>query len=166
VESFLLYKAGVNARGFFSLANYYYVNRQEYVDHLNLVQMRGSTDLMPFVAFSLRGLIEELEGVHEDVLAEVRVIAFRDYARETLSMHDRLGTSAGERQLRLLTLMGRSAVSLKELRDGRHPLSHLYRNVSLRTLARDVSWLKEHRLIEVDGDELRARIDLMTDFTA
>ena len=166
VESFLLYRAGVNARGFFSLANYYYRNRQEYVDHLNLVQMRGSTDLTPFVAFSLRGLVEELEAVHEEVLAEVRVIAFRDYARETLSMHDRLGTSAGERQLRLLTRMGRSTVSLKELRAGRHPLSHLYRSVSSRTLARDVSWLKEQQLIEVDGDELRARVDLMTGYTA
>ena len=31
VESFLLYGAGVNARGFFSLANYFYRNRQEYV---------------------------------------------------------------------------------------------------------------------------------------
>ena len=166
VESFLLYRAGVNARGFFSLANYYYRNRQEYVDHLNPVQMRGSSDLTPFVTFSLRGLVEELEAVHEEVLAEVRVIAFRDYARETLSMYGRLGTSAGDRQLRLLTHMGRSTVSLRELRFGRHPLSHLYRNVSARTLARDLSWLKEHRLIEVDGDELRARIDLMTGFTA
>ena len=62
--------------------------------------------------------------------------------------------------------MGRSTVSLKELRSGRHPLSYLYRNVSSRTLARDVNWLKEQQLIAVEGDELRARIDLMTDFTA
>ena len=166
VESYLLYGAGVNARGFFSLANYYYRNRQEYVDQLNLVQLRGSTDLTPFVSFALRGLVEELEAVHEEVLAEVREIAFRDYARETLSMHDRLGTSAGERQLRLLIHMGRSPVSLKELRSGRHPLSHLYRGVSGRTLARDVRWLREHQLVEIDGDEMRARVDLMTDFTA
>ena len=166
VESYLLYGAGVNARGFFSLANYYYRNRQEYVDQLNLVQLRGSTDLTPFVAFALRGLVEELEAVHEEVLAEVREIAFRDYARETLSMHDRLGTSAGDRQLRLLTQMGRSPVSLKELRSGRHPLSHLYRNFGSRTLARDVRWLREHQLVKIDGDEMRARVDLMTDFTA
>ena len=166
VESFLLYKAGANARGFFSLANYYYVNRQEYVDQLNLVQLRGSTDLTPFVAFALRGLVEELEAVHEEVLAAVRVIAFRDYARETLADSGRLGTPAGERQLRLLTALGSISVSLKELRSGRHPLSYLYRNVSARTLARDVSWLTEQQLIESVGDELRARVDLMTGFTA
>ena len=166
VESFLLYKAGVNVRGFFSLANYYYLNRQEYVDQLNLVQLRGSTDLTPFVAFALRGLVQELEAVHAEVLAEVRVISFRDYARETLASNGRLGTPAGERQLRLLTEMGSISVSLKELRSGRHPLSRLYRNVSARTLARDVSWLKEQQLIEAVGDELRARVDLMTRFTA
>ena len=166
VESFLLYRAGVNARGFFSLANYYYRNRSEYVKQLNLVQLRGSTDLTPFVAFSLRGLVEELEAVHEEVLAEVRVIAFRDYARETLATHGRLGTSAGERLLRLLSAMGREVVSLRELRSGKHPLSHLYRGVSGRTLARDVRWLREEQLIEVDGDEMRARVDLMTGFTA
>ena len=166
VESFLLYGAGVNARGFFSLANYYYRNRQEYVDQLNLVQLRGSNDLTPFVAFSLRGLVEELEAVHDEVLAEVRVIAFHDYARETLSMHDRLGTSAGDRQMRLLSRMERGAVSLKELRSGRHPFSYLYRGLSARTLARDVRWLREQQLVEIDGDEMRARVDLMTDFTA
>ena len=166
VESFLLYKAGANARGFFSLANFYYLNRQEYVDQFNLVQLRGSTDLTPFVAFALRGLVEELEAVHEEVLAAVRVIAFRDYARETLADSGRLGTPAGERQLRLLTEMASNTVSLKELRSGRHPLSYLYRNVSARTLARDVTWLREQQLIESVGDELSARVDLMTDFTA
>ena len=166
VESFLLYKAGVNARGFFSLANYYYRNRPEYVDQLNLVQLRGSTDLTPFVAFSLRGLVEELTSVHEEVLAVVRVFAFRDYARETLAVHGRLGTSAGERLLWLLSEMGREAVSLRELRSGRHPLSFLYRGVSGRTLARDLSWLREQQLVEIDGDEMKARVDLMTGFTA
>ena len=37
VESFLLYKAGVNVRGFYSLANYYYERRSEYVRLLDHV---------------------------------------------------------------------------------------------------------------------------------
>ena len=136
VESFLLYGARVNARGFFSLANYFYRNRQEYVDQLNLVQLRGSNDLTPFVVFSLRGLVEELEAVHEEVLAAVRVIAFRDYARETLANSGRLGSKAGERQLSLLTQMAVARdVSLQELRSGRHPT-----RTCTATLARE-RWL-------------------------
>ena len=96
VESFLLYKAGVNVRGYYSLANYFYRNRPEYIDSLNLVQMRGENDLTQFVAFALTGLVEELEEVHSEVLEEVRIIAFRDFARENLASDDKLGTPAGK----------------------------------------------------------------------
>ena len=166
VESFMLYKAGVNVRGYYSLANYYYQNRSQYIENLNLVQVRGETDLTPFVAFALRGLVQELETVHEEVLAEVRIIAFRDYAREILSTARRLGTPAGERQLRFLIGLGDGSVSLREIRAGSNTLSGLYRNVTNRTLARDINALKQQGLIIADGDEVRANLDLMTRFTA
>ena len=166
VESFLLYKAGVNLRGYYSLSNYYYQHRAEYIDHLNLIQTRGEVDLTPLVAFALRGLIQELEIVHSEVLAEVRMIAFRDYAREFLDDAGKLRTPAGERQLRLLTALSKQPISLKQLRSGEHPLYSLYRNVTTRTLMRDISFLKEQNLVIVEGDELSARLDLMTKFTA
>ena len=121
VESFLLYKAGVNVRGYYSLANYFYQNRSEYVYNLNHVQTRGQTDLTPFVVFALEGLVQELEAVHAEVLAEVRIIAFRDYARQVLDDKGRLATSAGERQLRFLIELARGPVSLKDLRSARTP---------------------------------------------
>ncbi len=166
VESFLLYKAGVNVRGYYSLANYYYQNRPEYIDSLNLVQIQSKTDLTPFVAFALTGLVQELEAVHAEVLAEVRILAFRDHARRTLADAEKLGTPAGERQLRLLTDLAGEPISLKELRSGGHPLSRLYRNVTTRTLTRDINALKQQNLIIVVGDEVRANLELMTRFTA
>lgn len=166
VESFLFYKAGVNVRGYYSLANYFYRHRQEYVDNLNVVQLRGSNDLTPFVAFALNGLVLELEAVHAEVLEEVRVIAFRDYAREFLASAGRLGTPAGERQLRFLTQLSGQAASLREIRSGGHPLSALYRNVTTRTLMRDLNYLKENGLVVLDGDEIKAALHLMTQFTA
>ena len=51
VESFLLYRAGVNARGYYSLANYYYQHRDQYIHSMNDVQLRGSQDLTGFVVF-------------------------------------------------------------------------------------------------------------------
>ena len=96
VESFLLYKAGVNVRGYYSLANYYYQHRDEYIYHLNDIQMRGGSDLTPFASFALRGLVQELQAVHNEVLEEVRVLAFRDYARRTLADAGKLGSPAGE----------------------------------------------------------------------
>ena len=133
--------------------------------NLNHVQTRGQTDLTPFALFALEGLVQELEAVHAEVLAEVRIIAFRDYARQVLDDKGRLATSAGERQLRFLIELARSPVSLKELRSGGHPLSRLYRNVTTRTLMRDINFLREQYLIVAEGDELSARVDLMTQFT-
>ncbi len=166
VESFLLYKAGVNVRGYYSLANFYYQNRSEYVAQMNRVQLQGELNLTPFVAFALRGLVQELEAVHEEVLAEVRAIAFRDYARETLAAGGKLGTPAGERQLRFLIGLTDRPVSLKEVRSSGHSLSRLYRNVTNRTLMRDINYLKQQDLIIVAGDVVSANLDLMTRFTA
>ncbi len=166
VESFMLYKAGVNVRGYYSLANYFYRHRPEYIDSLNLVQMRGETDLTPFVAFALTGLVQELEAVHSEVLAEVRVLAFRDHARLTLAEAGRLGTPAGERQLHFLTELAGGPVSLRLLRSGGHHLSRLYRRVTSRTLSRDINSLKDLDLIVIEGDEIRANLELMTRFTA
>ena len=165
VESFLLYKAGVNVRGYYSLANYFYQNRSDYIYNLNHVQTRGQTDLTPFVAFALEGLVQELEAVHAEVLAEVSIIAFRDYARQVLDDRGRLATSAGERQLRFLNELARGPVSLKDLRSGGHPLSRLYRNVTTRTLMRDINFMKEQGLIVAEGDLLKGRVDLMSRYT-
>lgn len=166
VESFLFYKAGVNVRGYYSLANYYYRNRPQYIDNLSLVQMQGETDLTPFVAFALTGLVQELEAVHSEVLAEVKILAFRDHVRRTLADAGRLGSPAGERQLRFLTDLAGESVTLKDLRSGGHPMSRLYRNVTTRTLARDINVLKQQELIIIDGDVVRANLELMTGFTA
>lgn len=162
-ESFLLFQAGVNARGFYSLANFYYRNRSDYIRLLDHVRFETDGDMTPFVLFALRGLVEELEAVHADVLGQVLLISFRDFAREVLTNHGKLGTKPGERMFHfLLDLSG--PVSLKDLRSGKHPLSHYYHGVTKKTLARDVNFLKEHKLIILDGDELRANYEIMTRF--
>ena len=165
VESYLLYQAGINARGFYSLANYYYQYRSEYVRHLRLVQFRSTDDLTPFIVFALRGLAEELETVHREVLAEVRVISFRDFAREILSSKGKLG-ARGERVLNLLIEMRAEPVSLSEMRSRRHPLSRLYAGMSNRTFTRDIRFLEQERLVAVEGDTLRANLWIMDSFTA
>ena len=160
VESYLLYQAGVNARGFYSLANYYYENRAEYVRQLGLVQFGRTDDLTPFIVFALRGLVEELKSVHEEILAEVRLIAFRDYAREMLSSGGRLG-ARGERLLNFIVELGAQQVTPADLRNQREPLVRLYRNVTNRTLARDIKFLEKLDLVKVEGDQLRANLEVM-----
>jgi Fic family protein len=166
VESFLLYQGGLNARGFYSLANYYYRHRSEYVAHLDHVRFESGGNLTPFILFALRGLVEELEGVHTEVLQQVRIIAFRDYAREQLLEAKKLRTKTGERMLQLLLglVSEREPVSLTSLRQGQHRLARLYARVTPKTLSRDLNFLGAAQLITVRGDELSANLDVMNQY--
>lgn len=165
VESLLLYQSGINARGFYSLANFYYRNREEYVQTLDHVRFQTNGDLTPFVLFALQGLVEELESLHSEVIAEVQVISFRDYVREELEVNGKIGTKAGERILHLALELGTEPVSLRALRSGKHPLSRLYKNVTPKTLSRDIAFLKSRELIIIDGDNMIANLDVMNRYT-
>jgi Fic family protein len=165
VESFLLFRGRINARGFYSLANFYYQRRAEYVEMLDHVRFETNGDLTPFVRFALAGLVDELTSVHTVVLAEVRVIAFRDYAREQLMTSGKAATKAGERMYHLLlALADEPPVPLSALRQGRHPLSVFYRGVTAKTLSRDLNFLRTHGLVKIEGDQLRANVDIMDEF--
>jgi Fic family protein len=164
VESFLLYQGGINARGFYSLSNYYYRNRQEYVSLLDHVRFETNGDLTPFVRFALNGLVSELEAVHEEVLQEVTIIAFRDYARETLMTEGKMGTKPGERMYHFLLGLAEEPVSIAALKRGRHALSQFYRGVTAKTLTRDLNFLRSHGLVIITRDEIRANLDVMKQF--
>ena len=166
VESFLLYKAGVNAIGFYSLANYYYRNRSDYVALLNHVRFVSDPDIAPFVEFALRGLVEELEGALEEALREVRVISFRDFARERLQAEGRLGSHTGNRRLLFLLELGGQKIAAADLRSGRHPIAHLDRDVGQRTVTRDLNLLKRLGLIVVERGIIQANTKVMDEFTA
>ena len=163
LESYLLYQARVNARGFYSLSNYYYRKRPEYVASLDNVRFNTDPDLTPFVEFALTGLVEELEAVHREVLDEVMLISFRDYARESLG--EKLGSPTGDRMLSFLFDLSDKPVSLKALRTGRHQLSRRYRGVTTKTLSRDLNYLRERKLVVIEGDILKANLAVMTGFT-
>ena len=166
VESFVLYRGGINARGFYSLANHYYQQRDEYVRLLDSVRFETAGDLTPFVSFALRGLQSELELVHEDIMAEVRVIAFRDFARERLLKTGKLGTKSGERIFHFLLALGWEPVSPAQLRSGEHPLSYLYRHVSTKTIQRDLKYLLESDLIILDDNgDIGRNLEIMTKYT-
>ena len=164
VESFLLYQGGINARGFYSLANHYYRNRDRYIALLDSVRFSADRDLTPFVRFALDGLLVGLEEVHEQIIDEVRVIAFRDLAREVLDRQDKLGTKGGIRLLGLLYGLAREPVRLTDLRRGSHPLFQFYRGLSQKTLKRDLDFLFEQNLVALEDDNLRANVDVMDQY--
>ena len=167
VESYLLYQAGINARGFYSLANYYYRNRADYVRYLDHVRFYADNDLTPLVLFALRGLVEELEAVHAEVIAAMRLVSFRDYARELIYSEIKASDRVRDRLFRFLVLaMDTQPVSLRALRNRAHPIASLYNRMTTRTITRDVRLLQRHELVKVEDDLLRPNLELMDDFTS
>ena len=161
VESYLLHQAGISARGFYSLANFYHRRRTEYAEVLDHVRFRSDPDITPFISFGLDGLVEELTSVQGEILAALRRISFRDFARETLSSVGKAGTPGGERQLALLIELSQGPVSVRRLRSGKHALSNLYRAVTSKTLMRDIDFLKRRNLVFTTGDLLEANLGVM-----
>ena len=166
VECYLLYRTRINVTGFYSLANYYYQNRIEYVDRLNQVRFETDPDIGPFIDFALEGLVAELEDVRKTLIDEVRISAFRDYAIDRLRIAGRLGTAPGERQLSFLLELGSAGVAFADLLGGNHPLALIHRRVGSRTLRRDLRELEDMDLIVVESGMIRARLEVMDQFTA
>ncbi len=84
IESFLLYQSRMNPLGFYSLANFYYRDRDEYIRMLDFTRFESGNDLAPFVKYCLGGLVQELEMVFDQVITEAKYTAFREVSREVI----------------------------------------------------------------------------------
>jgi Fic family protein len=166
VESFMLFRGKVNARGFYSLANFYYENRPDYIWHLDNARFNSAGDLTPFILFGLEGLVHELQLVHEQVIKEVKFISFRDYARQIFQHDGGLGTKAGERLFHFLIALGREPLPMSEFRTRRGPASSLYKRISFRTMQRDLQFLRERGLVRIEDGAIVPNLEVMEEFTA
>ena len=165
VESFLLYKARANVLGFYSLANHYYKNRSEYIQLLDRCRFQSDPDVSPFVTFALEGMAAELDDVRKELMQAIRIISFRDLAREVFQSEGKLGKVTGNRQLHFLFDLGEQVVAIADIRSGLHPLAHLYKGVGRKTLSRDLNELERLDLIVNEHRKVRANTGIMDLFT-
>ncbi len=165
VESFMLRRAGIHAFGFYSLANFYYQHRGEYIRALSAVRFRSDGDLTDFVLFAAQGLASELAAVRNELLAMVRVFAFRDYAWECLETTPGLGN---QRRVRMLILIRRLTDALlrgvaEDRVESLGVVASIYGRVGQRTIQRDLRLLLDRRLlIERDG-RLLPNVEIMSE---
>jgi len=160
VESWILYQAGLNVLGFYSLSNHYYNHHAEYIRCLEQIQTGTTRDLTGFVVFGVGGFVSELEEMWDLALNDLTIGAFERHARALLIEQSRLHAKTGERLYALATgLIEETPVSA--IQDGTHRLGRLYRRLSDKTLARDIAYLRERRLIVIHEGVARANLDLV-----
>lgn len=167
IESYLLFQARINRLGFFSLANFYYRRRADYVELLDFVRFRSGGDLTPFLRFAAEGLLEELEMIADEVLLANKRVAFRDYVLQFLTSARGLRKETTERALAFMYgLMQFDQVPEEDLKAGRHALAGIYKGMSSRTLARDLHFLESNELVTRVGGTIRLNLALMEKYTA
>lgn len=167
IESFLLYQGGINVRGFYSLANFYYENRSEYYQNLDGARFQTDGDLTPFVLFALRGLESELQSVRDGIVQETKWIAFRDFAREIIFGSDGPQTAAvALRLFKLATRIPRQGIDANELKSFAPSVAAEYRKLGDRTLIRDIVRLIEFKLWRTEGTTLLPNTAVMDTYTA
>ena len=158
LESFLLYQARINALGFYSLSNFYYMHRDEYVDLLDHTRFQSGGDLTPFVLFAVRGLVTELQDVHREVSRAMSMIAFRDFAHHELLRRGKMAGKPGQRMYDLVSRL-EEPVAIADIRNGAHPLGALYRRLNAQTLRRDIDVLLRAGLAVVEDGAIHANLE-------
>lgn len=164
LEAFIMYQSGFNARGFYSLANFYYRHREEYVRQLDDARFRWNGNLTQFIRFALKGLVEGITEVQERVLSFVRETVFMSYVEELLQ-----NDVINARCYAILDYLvkGSNGIPRTRFKDRRLPLIRgLYESIKTdRTIERDLTCMqKEHLIVIGDDGVVRANIAIMEQF--
>lgn len=166
IESYLLYQGQVGQLGFYSLANFYYQRRSEYISILDYVRFKSGGDLTDFVLFAARGLLGEMELIRDEVLIENKKVAFHDYMIDIIS-HDR--SLHARTRARLVAfvefLIDARRAPETAVKTAGHPLAVAYQGMNPRTFSRDVAWLVAHELAVRRDRQIEPNFAVMDNFT-
>ena len=190
VESFMLCRAGINAFGFSSLASFYFQHHDEYIRALTAPRLRSDGDLTDFVLFAVEGLAGELVAVRDELVSVVRelqqpldrpilqaavrdefvsmirVMAFRDYARERLADVPGLGDLRRTRMLEFIQRLTEQA--LRGVPD--HQLAtdavidFVYGQLGKQTIRNDLRLLEDQGLLARRDGRLVPNVEIMSTF--
>lgn len=164
LESYVLFQEGMNHLGFFSLSNFYYRNREEYIQQLQYARFESGGSLTEFIKFAAKGLLLELELIKAEVLKANKRVAFRDWATETLRKLDPASSKVKSRLEAFMYYLLEMNEPLDErsLRDSkRSPLAVMYAGMNPRTPARDVALLEKLQLIKRSNGLIAPHFEIM-----
>ena len=150
IEAYLIYHSGYQAAGFYSLANFYYRNRAEYIRQLEDARFKYNGDLTEFLAFACRGFVEELSDLNKIAVPYLKIIKYThavDEAVTTGRISQRVGVV-----LKTIAASG-NGISTREL-IARLPdwARTAYRGKTDWTVRNDLTIMRQSGLIEeTDG---------------
>ena len=129
LEAMILYKSGgFNSFCFWSLANYFSVNRDKYLYHLR--QVRNTLKIISFLTFAANGYLEELNRIKNRAVLKVKKLMYMDYIHFLLRAKKTQEIKINQRILFLLELL---------CEKGKIPISKFYNEPSVKGIYSKIS---------------------------
>lgn len=147
VEAMVLYANGINPYCFWSLANFWSANRNEYINHLG--NIRDTGDCFDFLIWGAKGYLGEIQRIKGLILKKVKQLMLRDYTNYlfTTKDHQPKEKKINERILRTIELLTHSGkVPFDKLRSSAE-YKAMYSHSSSMTQNRDLNKMKSLELI-------------------
>ncbi len=177
IEAAILYGAGYNTYGFYSLSNFFYRNRDEYFRILQDTRTKYKYDITKFLLFGLRGFRDELDQINNYIRNRTHRLKYRDLIRRCLEKRiSPRRKLLNERESNVLhrildktkipdPFSGESSMEITwdELMDICWPL---YSNRATRTTIREIYRLEELGFVKFSDGMINENWRIAVDFSA
>ena len=172
LQSLILQGAGLKLTFFISMSNYYYEEKDVYLDSLNTVREQGH-DLSPFLKLGLRGIALQCKRLLQEINHQISKSLFRDMM---VHLFGKLRTPGkrviAERQVEILKILLESDSDEILLRDLIEKIIVFYKGLKfpLNALIRDIGGLEDINALTVqerenEGILIRLRLEWPTEIT-
>jgi Fic family protein len=155
IEALILTAAGMKYMPVM-LSNFYYKHIDEYFSVFSSSEQNAENDITPFLEFVLKGVVESLNNIKDNIIYFIRIFTLRDYYA---FLHKEKFITQRQYDFLIMLLENMKTFSLSDLSNV-SPFNVLYRTVSERTVRRDLHKLCDRSLLicEKDKYELNLRV--------
>lgn len=162
LEFHILLSAGVPSPAAHLFSNHYNLTRAEYYNQLDLASRSGG-DIVPFINYAVRGLVDGLREQIEKIWAQQWDVAWRNFVHERFQNRN---SQADTRQRHLALDLGDGGdwFETGRITEMTPRLAKAYAGKTSKTVQRDLNALVELGLIARDGRKVRARREVILAF--
>lgn len=151
LEALILYANGINHYCFWSLANFWAMNRDMYI--ANLGQIRDTSNPWEFLIWGINGYLQEILRIKGLVLKKVKQLMYMDYVRWLWNNRKGENIKISERIVSLLGFLVRHEQIPLNKFYSRSEVSILYHGKSSTTRFRDLRKMQQTNLIRIVEEE-------------
>ena len=154
IEAHILKSAGYRFV-YTMLSNYYYKNIDEYFITFSKVLKNEDNDISDFILFYLKGMLESIKAIREKIYIIITGLSLQSYL-----LHLKKTNQISPRQYDFLSIMldNNKEITEKEILEDIN-LKMIYKDLSSRTLKRDLEYLVGLNLLELNKDNQKYKIN-------